>query len=342
VKRWDDTGLKAEEQRGPDYMRFRVWKDRLMTGNLGFAPEEMPSFGALNVNWNTSYGGDAVSQHGSNYYGDLHFMLNRNAVQNRLIYTATDHGQPRRNPMLALMDFAFGGRGLTWLKETKKLDVVDNVVNAARTRKPIYGMPLVFEVQIFGGVNVKRDSDEVFLAPGSSAELKRAVTDFFNGTRVRVTTIGNVPPDAMNVQEADAQSVISSLLAEGMLSQQQKTSVRQAVTDIPTGNGLISEMTVKSFIKAYTGGFRIVQTLRQHGGTMTAGEFAILQKQLETIRRESALGKMMMAGFIKDPEKAKGLNPTQLKACQDAPVNLDAFCRDVERAIETEKTLRIH
>ena len=342
VKRWNDAGLKTEEQRGADYMRFRVWKDRLMTGNLGFKPEEMASFGALNINWDTSYGGDVVSKHGSNYYGDLHFKLNRNAVENRLIYTATDHGQPRRNPILALQDFTFGGRGLTWLKDTKKLDVLDNVVNAARTKKPIYGMPLVFEVQIFGGVNVKRDSDEVFLAPSVSKELKKAVTDFFQGTSVTVTTIGAVPQDAIAVQEADTQSVVTSLLAEGMLTKQQKTAVKQSAQNIPTGDGLISEMAVKGLMKGYTGGYRILQTLQHHGSTMTSSEFATLEKQLETIRREASLGKMMISGFIKDPEKAKALNKIQLKACEEAPTKLDTFLKDVEKAIKDEKVLRIH
>jgi hypothetical protein len=39
--------------------------------------------------------------------------------------------------------------------------MVDNVVNAVRSKAPIYGLPLMFEFQVFGGLNIKTDVKEV-------------------------------------------------------------------------------------------------------------------------------------------------------------------------------------
>jgi len=340
VKRWNDEGLKEEEKRGPNYMRFRIWKDRLMTGNLGFKPEEMPSFGALNINWETSKGGDDPNKHGSNYYGDLHFKMNRDAVKNRLIYTASDHGQPRRDPLFALHDFAFGGKGLTWLKDTKKLGVVDNIVNAAQTKKPIYGLALLFEVQVFGGVNIKRDCDEAFLASTIKDPVKQAIIDYFNGTGVTVTTLGDKPPDAVSVEEGDVQSLVANLLAEGMLTVQQKREVGESTENLPSHVQQIPPMAISGLQGAYAGGFKIMQTLLQYGDTMGTSDFSILTQQLETLTKKVALPKTIIANFAKDPEKTKGLLTGQIKACTEAPGKVEAFLLDVAKAIRDKKTSR--
>ncbi|NLG47593.1 DUF4157 domain-containing protein, partial [Gordonia sp. (in: high G+C Gram-positive bacteria)] len=91
---WDDTGLGASA-RGPSYLRFRHWKDQLMTGLQNMSGAEMASFGAANINWETVKGGDDRAKPGTNYYGDLHFVLDRSKFANRIVFTATDHGEPR-------------------------------------------------------------------------------------------------------------------------------------------------------------------------------------------------------------------------------------------------------
>jgi hypothetical protein len=43
------------DERGEDYLRFRIWKDRLMAHNMGVSAEEMPNYGAMNLNWDINY-----------------------------------------------------------------------------------------------------------------------------------------------------------------------------------------------------------------------------------------------------------------------------------------------
>jgi hypothetical protein len=58
-----------QDDRGDKYLQFRIWKDRMMTGNSGLSPDEMPKYGALNVNWESNYSAqwrrDSSSQHAS-------------------------------------------------------------------------------------------------------------------------------------------------------------------------------------------------------------------------------------------------------------------------------------
>lgn len=118
-----------EDGRGEAYLKFRTWKDQQMTGNRGFADSELPSFGALNANFtntggtggapedvNTAYKAETKKNitdvdadgTGTNYYGDVHFVLDPAKVGKRLVYTATDHGRPHTDPFLMLADFLCG------------------------------------------------------------------------------------------------------------------------------------------------------------------------------------------------------------------------------------------
>ena len=215
-------------ERGENYLRFRHWKDQMMTGNLGFKPEELPVFGAVNPHWQTTRGtggfvddpvatelaqkeqaGQALtaeekqrldkwrpeaarrrqveSEHkdvGINYYGDTHFLLNKAKIQDRVVYTATDHGQPHRDPFLAFADFllqsergkVYGGKAyrhdITRLKpqgleETPAAayDVVNAILDP--TNAPLVKRNLPFEIQIFGVVDVRNDVDEIHVSPGA-------------------------------------------------------------------------------------------------------------------------------------------------------------------------------
>jgi hypothetical protein len=215
-------------ERGENYLRFRHWKDQMMTGNLGFRPEELPAFGAVNTNWNSTRGtggfaddpiatelaekedkGQTLtpdekkrvdqwrpeaarrrkveSEHkdiGINYYGDTHFLLNTAKIQDRVVYTATDHGQPHRDPFLAFADFllqaergkVYGGKAyrhdITRLKPEKleetpaaAFDVVNAILDP--TNAPLVKRNLPFEIQIFGGIDVRADVDEIHVSPGA-------------------------------------------------------------------------------------------------------------------------------------------------------------------------------
>ncbi len=136
-----------QKQRGERYTQFRKWKDRLMTGNLGFADDELPVFGAANIYWDQTKGTGTAPKPGAiddlgkktdrtaeedqllhsltaewarlsaltddqrvgiNYYGDMHLKLLHAKVRDRIVYTAGDHGHPHRDPFLAFVDFVVG------------------------------------------------------------------------------------------------------------------------------------------------------------------------------------------------------------------------------------------
>ena len=180
--------------RGENYLRFRNWKDNRQTRRLGFQAGEMPTFGAVNINWNTNRGSDAVDQgnaqkwnikqdkkgnlktHGVNYYGEVHFLLKNDHVANRLVYTATDHGRSHRDIMFALADFASGER-LTKDKQTSHTQLLANVINAAMDGASFqFGLPL--EIQIFGELNISTDVAKIYVAPGASDVVQKGIKLF--------------------------------------------------------------------------------------------------------------------------------------------------------------------
>ncbi len=270
---WDDSNLPAEQQRGAKYLRFRAWKDELMSGLNQLSSAEMAVFGALNVNWATSMGGDTMQKHGENYYGDLHFVLDRARVRDRMIYTATDHGQHRRDPLLALHDFTFGDRGVTWLQNTKKLGMLDNIVNDVTARKPIYGLPLLFEVQIFGGVNVLDDVTDVYLGSQVSATLENAVRQFYNGRAVNVVKAGATPQGAVQASGPDVdEMMMSELVSSTFLDAGEKASIDADVTAAQTLTPqqaalMRSVLTVAEYVR---------KTATLNAGALTGGDLTTL------------------------------------------------------------------
>jgi hypothetical protein len=196
IPTWDDTGLGASA-RGPSYLRFRHWKDQLMTSLQGLSTGEMASFGAGNITWDTAKGSDTAAGFGTNYYGDMHFVLDRTKFGSRIVFTAGDHGEPRRDPMLALHDLCGDGMGRTWLKKVKDLALLDNVVNAVRTKAPLVGVGLKLEFQVFGGIDMLNDVTEVWLASKHSAQALQRVQAFYVGKPVNVQVIGAAPPGTL-------------------------------------------------------------------------------------------------------------------------------------------------
>ncbi len=197
--KYDDAMHAAE--RGEKYLRFRRWKDELMTGLLGMGASEMPTFGAANVNWARMYGSmehqradtGETKGAGVGYYGDVHFLL-KEEVRNRLVYTATDHGPPRREPLLALLDFVTG-TNLTGLLGKRNMTMLYEVINAAKTRSMNIAANLPFELQIFGGIDLTRDVRKILYAPSVGGSVKMGIAIFCHAhpdvRKEEITSVGD-------------------------------------------------------------------------------------------------------------------------------------------------------
>lgn len=263
-KNFDSPGKWTGGQRGEDYLRFRTWKDRVMTGNLGQKGDEMPVFGAVNVNFK-NYKGSIENLNGAdtelrdlhqkgkknwtekdkkdladnrkyrdkrvgtNYYGDLHLVLERSAVADRVIYTASDHGQAHRDPFLVFADFLLGSQGdyqadLTKLKRTgaggftdksgrKALDNSTEIVQpefAAAIVGSVLGSvkaaawTLPFEIQIHGGVDWETDVKEIWVAPSTAPEHVQRLRDWSKGAKGRPKVkVAKAPPESTIVPLED-------------------------------------------------------------------------------------------------------------------------------------------
>jgi hypothetical protein len=186
------THPKYAGERGERYLRFRKWKDYKETSRLGFESEELPTFGAVNVQWEKSKGSEfgEPAKYGKNYYGNTHFKLKKANIQNRMVYTATDHGRPRRKPLLALRDFAVGGETLLKLKvqhpNTKMLAMV---ADAAMRLDNNFVNNLPFEIQVFGDVDIATDVEHIYLAPGISWTVSSNLEKFKKQTGVPYTIL---------------------------------------------------------------------------------------------------------------------------------------------------------
>jgi hypothetical protein len=245
--------------------------------------DEMAVFGAANSTWEGARGSDTPTEHGTNYYGDFHFVLDRDKVKDRTVYTATDHGAPRRDPMLTLNDFAFGGKGLTWLKDVKRVSMLDAVVNAVRLKTALYGMPLLFEVQIFGGVNIKTDVKELHLSYKVSDTTEQNIRQFYQGTTVAISKIDSNPPVGRvfspgGLTDLDALAMVAAGHGAGPERQQFEADTAR-VTD---------QMTRTPVRVAYGLALYIEQAATQGRGGLTAQDIGVLDKSL---LRMKAMGK---------------------------------------------------
>lgn len=124
---------------------------------------------------------------GVNYYGDTHFVLDPASVRNRMVYTAGDHGRPHTDPFLAFADFllpndaqeVYNGEvyrsDVTRMRpEGVKKPVVYDVINmlllgAGQAPKVVRDLP--FEIQIFGGIDLRTDVLEIHVAPAAPDEV---------------------------------------------------------------------------------------------------------------------------------------------------------------------------
>ncbi len=205
-----------KDDRGDRYLQFRIWKDRMMSGNSGLSPEEMPKFGALNVDWETNWSSafqnepgksrkaidgmtesdlrnkkfskmsleqkkERVKSHaiGENYYGDVHMVL-KNSIrqQNRVVFTCTDHGAPHRDALYAVYD-ALGGSFITNLKSGEQSKVLLSVFNESSTA-PINKLTsmLMIEAQIYGKLDMATDVEQMVIAPFVHPDVKKNAKAF--------------------------------------------------------------------------------------------------------------------------------------------------------------------
>ncbi len=188
----------GDPERGEDYMQFRSWKDRTMTGNTGMSGAEMPVFGAVNVNWKKykatemtelgDKGQDKAARVdnrakyvGENYYGGLHLLLDRKRLAGRVVFTATDHGQPHTDPFLAFADFLVGSGGdyqadITRLKRegvpkyeakfsVQRPEFAQMVVATILGSVKAAAVNLPFEIMVHGGVDWETDVSEIWVSP---------------------------------------------------------------------------------------------------------------------------------------------------------------------------------
>ncbi|MBD2532526.1 hypothetical protein H6G97_24260 [Nostoc flagelliforme FACHB-838] len=232
----DTTG----QGRGENYGRFRNWKDQRMTGNLGFSDAELPSFAAVNMNWlahssnlpTQGFGGrNNASEYGKNSYGDTHFILKQENIVERLVYTATDHGKPRRDIYLAFCDFLLGddaAQSQTGMKATKKDVVIRHIVNSLITQKLVSSDVQCFEVQIFGELNISKDVEKISVAPSVEANVQDNINTFCTKHSITFEAIDQ-PTEAVEHQRWFFQPAGSGL---GMLDQLQNAL---ASSQLPQG-----------------------------------------------------------------------------------------------------------
>jgi hypothetical protein len=146
-------------------------------------------------------------------------------VRDRLVYTATDHGPPRREPLLALLDFVTGNN-ITGLLGKRNPSILYEVINAAKTKKLNIAAELPFEIQIFGGVDIRSDVRKILYAPSISGPVRMGIAIFCHANpgvrQEEIASVGDkstvVAAGAATVREM--QTAIRTDLLKGSASKQ--------------------------------------------------------------------------------------------------------------------------
>jgi hypothetical protein len=206
-----DIKQDVAKERGHQYLQFRKWKDNLMTSLVEMSASEMPTFGAVNVGWESTRGGG--DEYGKNYFGNLHYLLKKDRVADRTVYTATDHGKPRRNILLAFADLVLGG-SLTGLKDTARLmNIVPQIINAVTNRDPLMA-DLQFEIQIFGTVDIKEDVERIYAHSSVNDTVKANLAAFTAAGGPPWEMVGAPPP---GLKPAAKDMIVSEYRQQGKM-----------------------------------------------------------------------------------------------------------------------------
>lgn len=172
--------------RGPNYMRWRRDKDENQTGQRGLSRDEMASFGALNINYETTGGG------GENYYGKCHFVLN-DEVKARSTYSFGTDTPERRDFGRLLGDIA---------SKPGKVATLDTIVNNCHKLGQAYlayrsklDLQTELEVHIYGALDIAKDVKAISMPMDFDVELTRHMTEFAsdNGIEIRKYDPGAIP-----------------------------------------------------------------------------------------------------------------------------------------------------
>lgn len=277
-------------QRGASYLEFRKWKDQRMTGNLGMRPEELPVFGAVNTNWESTRGTGAyvtpervfalqakrrahskyqqlskaertsqapapaltsgeeaeLAEHdrmvdlstrnrtaGLNYYGDTHFVLDPAKVTGRVVYTAGDHGRAHTDPFLAFADFLLPNdatelyHGEVYRSDVTRMKpegvhkpaVVNDVINMLLLgpgQAPKVQRELPFEIQIFGGIDLRTDITAIHVSPTAPDEVFTNATAWAtaNAPKIVVKRITDAEGAPVPVGDVDAARIAKQALED--------------------------------------------------------------------------------------------------------------------------------
>jgi hypothetical protein len=195
-------GMEGEQHRGEDYPRFRYWKDMLQTGKFGFSDEELPKYGSVNINWEARGTGQKPKSGGGfrtgvGGYGDTYFVLKKANLAGRLAYTATDYGLPRTDIYQAFCDLVLGGPGIVPSHDVKHQKTVHHIVNSVLSKRAVFAQHQMFEVQIFGQLDIARDVQAIYVAPEVEEKIYKRVWKFCHDPAHPIHCERSVPPKAI-------------------------------------------------------------------------------------------------------------------------------------------------
>lgn len=195
-------GMEGEQHRGEDYPRFRYWKDMIQTGKLGFSDEELPKYGSVNINWEARGTGQKPKSGGGfrtgvGGYGDTYFVLKKANLAGRLVYTATDYGLPRTDIYQAFCDLVLGGPGIVPSHDVEHKKTVNHIVNSVLSKQAVFAQHQMFEVQIFGQLDIARDVQAIYVAPEVEEKIYKRVRKFCQDPAHPIHCERSVPPKAI-------------------------------------------------------------------------------------------------------------------------------------------------
>ena len=143
-----------------------------------------------------------------NYYGDTHLVLDAKAVAGRVVYTATDHrpaltstrsspspisccpptrkrltaARPYRSDVTRLKEGAVHKPGP---KGAVHMDVINAILDPKNA--PLVKRGLPFEIQIFGGIDLRKDVTEIDVSPGAPAGVYENVQAWAKANAPHIT-----------------------------------------------------------------------------------------------------------------------------------------------------------
>jgi hypothetical protein len=168
-------------------------------------------------------------------------------------------------------------------------------VNAVRLKTALYGMPLLFEVQIFGGINIKTDVAEVHLSSAVDAATEKRIKKFYKGTAVVISKIDATPPTG-RVFAAGGLTDLDGLI---MAAAGHGSDVERQEFETDTA-GIADQMTRVPVRAAYGLALYIKQAATQGRGGLTPADIAVLDASAVKMNAFSGAGAGLPATAAKN------------------------------------------